>query len=158
MFLTVHATVAAALTQSVPTPWIAFVLGFFSHFVLDAIPHGDEIIGSAPTKKGRLIRLLSAATIDGLILSVILFFGFSRDWFLYPLSVTVAAIGAMLPDALQLLADLMPHSVPLQRFRAFHHMFHHGLPESLPFLRYRPHMIVGVVFQIITLSIALKMF
>ncbi len=156
MFLTVHATVAAAIAQSVPNPWVAFVIGFFSHFILDAIPHGDAIIGSSPTKKGRIIRLLIAASIDGIILSIILFIGLSRDWFHFPLSVAFSMIGAMLPDALQILPEILDSSL-LNRFRNFHHRCHHGLDTSFSFLRHRPPVVLGIALQIITLIVAIKL-
>jgi hypothetical protein len=47
MILTTHAVVGAALASFVPShPAVAFVLGFGSHFILDAIPHVDYPIGS----------------------------------------------------------------------------------------------------------------
>lgn len=156
MFLTVHSTVAAALTQSIPNPWIAFVIGFISHFFLDAIPHGDEIIGTSPTKKGQLTRLFTAAAIDGMILFILLFIALSRDWFLFPNSALFAMAGAMLPDALQILPEAFDSPI-LNRFRNFHHRCHSGLDTSF-FLRRRPPIVVGVSLQILTLLIALKTF
>jgi hypothetical protein len=47
MILTTHAVVGAALASFVPShPAAAFVLGFASHFILDAIPHVDYPIKS----------------------------------------------------------------------------------------------------------------
>jgi hypothetical protein len=47
MILTTHAVVGAALASFVPShPAVAFVLGFGSHFILDAIPHVDYPIRS----------------------------------------------------------------------------------------------------------------
>jgi hypothetical protein len=43
MILSTHAIVGAAIASFLPShPTIAFVLGFGSHFVLDAIPHWDS--------------------------------------------------------------------------------------------------------------------
>ena len=48
MILSTHAIVRAAIASFVPShPTTAFVLGFASHFVLDAIPHWDYPISSA---------------------------------------------------------------------------------------------------------------
>lgn len=156
MFLTAHATVAAALTQSIPNPLVAFVIGFFSHFVLDAIPHGDEIIGTSPTKKGRMIRLFIAASIDGVILFIVLFTALSRGLFHFPTSTLFAAFGSMLPDALQILPEIFDSPI-LSRFRDFHHRCHAGLEKSF-FLRRRPPTIVGISLQIIALAIAIRSF
>lgn len=156
MFLTTHATVAAALTQSIPNPWVAFVIGFFSHFVLDAIPHGDEIIGSSPTKKGQTTRLFIAASIDGVILFVVLFTALSRGWFPFPTAALFAATGAMFPDALQILPEIFDSPI-LSRFRDFHHRCHAGLEKSF-FFRRRAPIVVGIILQILTLLIALRSF
>ena len=48
MILSTHAIVGAAIASFLPShPTTAFVLGFGSHFVLDAIPHWDYPIKSA---------------------------------------------------------------------------------------------------------------
>ena len=59
MILTTHAVVGAALASFVPShPAAAFVLGFGSHFNLDAIPHVDYPIKSRSVNPriGRLWR------------------------------------------------------------------------------------------------------
>jgi hypothetical protein len=49
MILTTHAVVGAALASFVPEhPAVAFVVGFGSHFILDAIPHVDYPSGLVP--------------------------------------------------------------------------------------------------------------
>jgi hypothetical protein len=48
MILSTHAIAGAAIASFLPShPTAAFVLGFASHFVLDAIPHWDYPIRSA---------------------------------------------------------------------------------------------------------------
>ena len=42
MFLTIHATSAIVIGQAITNPIGAFLAGLASHYVLDAIPHGDE--------------------------------------------------------------------------------------------------------------------
>jgi hypothetical protein len=47
MILSTHAVVGVALASFVPShPFAAFVIGFASHFALDAIPHWDYPIKS----------------------------------------------------------------------------------------------------------------
>src|ERR1700676_3562729 len=47
MILSTHAIVGAAIASFLPShPAAAFVLGFASHFILDAIPHWDYPIRS----------------------------------------------------------------------------------------------------------------
>lgn len=72
MFLSTHAGVGAAIGSLLPShPVAAAVLGFASHFPLDAIPHWDYPIGSgfvSPAVGGRLksdrALTLDALTID----------------------------------------------------------------------------------------------
>ena len=87
MILSTHAVVGAALASFVPShPFAALVLGFASHFALDAIPHWDYPIKSrsvnpkiaAPMVFDRAL-LQDAVTIgfDGVagIISALLLFG-----------------------------------------------------------------------------------
>lgn len=41
MILTVHILVGAAVTTQIRITWLAWLLAFFSHFLLDFIPHYD---------------------------------------------------------------------------------------------------------------------
>ena len=42
MFLTSHATAAVLIAEQIHSPTLAFALGWLSHYLLDAIPHGDD--------------------------------------------------------------------------------------------------------------------
>jgi hypothetical protein len=41
MTLTTHATLGAVIGHTVGIPYLAFIFGFISHFIIDMIPHGD---------------------------------------------------------------------------------------------------------------------
>jgi hypothetical protein len=106
MILSTHAIVGAALASFLPAhPIGAFVIGFGSHFVLDAIPHWDYPIKSRSVdpKFGAPVVFDSALRRDALtigsdavfgIMIALLVFG-SRESFW---AVLVGAVGAMLPD------------------------------------------------------------
>src|SRR6516162_9298967 len=109
MILTTHAIVGAALASFLSShPAAAFVAGFASHFVLDAIPHVDYPIKSqsvnprigAPMAFDRAL-LEDALTIgtDGLFGIIAALFLFSTTASLS--AILMGAIGAMLPDPLQ---------------------------------------------------------
>src|SRR5262249_58022676 len=91
MILSPHAVVGAAIANLLPAhPGAAFVLGFASHFALDAIPHADYPLRSAsldpkigvPLRFDRAL-LQDAITIgaDGLVglLFALFLFSFSRE-------------------------------------------------------------------------------
>jgi hypothetical protein len=127
MILTTHAVVGAALASFVPShPAAAFVLGFASHFILDAIPHVDYPIKSrsvnpkigAPMAFDRAL-LQDAVTIGsdglfGLVAALFLFSSATNFW-----AILMGAVGAMLPDPLQFAYTRWPHE-PLRTLQRFH--------------------------------------
>ena len=127
MILTTHAIVGAALASFMPShPAAAFVVGFASHFALDAIPHVDYPIKSrsvnpkigAPMAFDRAL-FQDAVTIgtDGLfgILAALFLFSTSASFW----AILMGAIGAMLPDPLQFVHTRLPHE-PLRTLQRFH--------------------------------------
>jgi hypothetical protein len=131
MILTTHAVVGAALASFVPShPAAAFVLGFGSHFILDAIPHVDYPIKSrsvnprigAPMAFDRAL-LQDAVTIgsDGLLGIVAALFLFSSSANLW--AILMGAVGAILPDPLQFAYTRWPHE-PLRTLQRFHRWAH----------------------------------
>src|SRR5262249_61020943 len=106
MILSTHAIVGAAIASFLPShPTTAFVLGFGSHFVLDAIPHWDYPIKSASvdpeigapvTFDRALLRDVDVTGSDGLfgILGGLLLFASSDGFCLFLL----VAFGHVLPD------------------------------------------------------------
>jgi hypothetical protein len=131
MILTTHAVVGAALASFVPShPAVAFVLGFGSHFILDAIPHVDYPIKSrsvnprigAPMVLDRAL-LQDAVTIGadglfGIIAALFLFSSPTNVW-----AILMGAVGAMFPDPLQFVYTRFPHE-PLRTLQRFHRWAH----------------------------------
>src|SRR6266404_3007206 len=131
MILSTHAIVGAAIASFLPShPTIAFVLGFGSHFVLDAIPHWDYPISSASvnpkigasvTFDRALLRDVVVIGSDGLlgILGALLLFASSDGLW----SILLGAFGAMLPDPLHTIHARFPHE-PLRSLQRFHRWIH----------------------------------
>jgi hypothetical protein len=131
MILTTHAIVGAALASFMPShPAAAFVVGFASHFALDAIPHVDYPIKSrsvnpkiaAPMTFDRAL-LQDAVTIGsdglfGIIIALFLFSSSSSFW-----AILMGAIGAILPDPLQFVHSRLPYE-PLRTLQRFHRWAH----------------------------------
>jgi len=93
MTLTAHTAVGIFIGKYASNPFLAFLFGFLSHFILDAIPHIDE---------GIFIQkyLYYAAFID-IFLSIIFifcFFRFTRST--HSLKIGWAILGSALPDIL----------------------------------------------------------
>ncbi len=127
MFLTVHAVAGEVLTQSTTSPLVAFLIGFVSHFFVDALPHGDENIAE-PTHE-KYIHLLVGMTLVDLCLmltvqGVLIWEG------VVPLTLVpfAAAFGAMLPDGLQAPFYILKKPPALLRwYKKNHDHFHNSL-------------------------------
>ena len=159
MTLATHAVVGGAVAALFPNhPITAFIAGFFSHFILDAIPHWDYKLLSVyanPDKLGGSERIkadkyfildlmrIGCDAILGLLIIFILWnlviFG---DWRI----LILGAIGSMLPDFLQFVYARFPHQ-PMVALQKFH--------SSLMHAEYRLNdkPIIGVSTQILTIIV-----
>ena len=149
LFLSTHAVVGAAIGSLLPShPVAAALLGFASHFPLDAIPHWDYPIRSAfvnPAVGGRLKRdralMLDVVTIGGdallgLVAGALLFASPTGIW-----AVMLGACGALLPDPLQFIHAHFPRE-PLRTMQRFHRWIHTKRPM-------RGQIVWGIVSQIV---------
>jgi len=105
MFITVHAAAGVIIGKQVNHKVWAFVLAFLSHFILDIIPHGDEVLEKKffgikvkDIAKERLMALYGS--IDAVVLAFYLIFIFKTYSFAQNDPVNLAIIGAILPDLL----------------------------------------------------------
>src|SRR3984885_11048648 len=148
MILTTHAIVGAALPRFIPPPpFAAAVLGFASHFVIDAIPHCDYPIRSPSVQVNRhaamvldraLFRDVTMIGVDGfagLILAAALFGSPATIG-----TILAGALAAMLPDPLQFLHARLPRE-PLRTLQRFHVWMHTNL-------RLDDQVLVGVFSQL----------
>jgi hypothetical protein len=136
MILTTHAITGATLATLTPhNPVLAFVIGFGSHFLLDAIPHFDYPLKSIqrdkenPFNKSIVFNKdsykdLLKVCIDGLaglLFTYIIFKTLNQPSLFY--TIFIGGIAAMLPDFLQFVYCKWKHEplITLQRFHAFMH-------------------------------------
>jgi hypothetical protein len=139
MILSTHAIVGGAIASLMPGhPMFAFVTGVASHFAIDAIPHVDYPLysitvsrsaNSALTVNWLLLRDFGLITLDA-------FAGLAIVLWLYAspgaiVAVLAGALGAMLPDPLQLLQKLYPRE-PLRSLQRFHVWIHTKRRMSWP--------------------------
>ena len=158
MILSVHATFGAAVASLMPThPLVGFVLGFASHFVLDAIPHKDYkliCLDTGPDKELKLIDLIqkkfslirdvilvSFDALVGLILAFMFFFNPE-----HPFVFLLGAVGALIPDFLTFLYLLFKHK-SLGHFFDFHINVIHSKTEL------NLNQVLGVCCQFFTLAV-----
>lgn len=130
MILSTHAIVGAAIASFMPGhPVVAFVAGVASHFAIDAIPHSDYRLRSISIGRSRSaltfdrsilrdLTLLAADAAIGVAVTLWLYAGSGATF-----AVLSGAIGAILPDPLQLAYRLYPKE-PLRSLQRFHVWIH----------------------------------
>ena len=116
MILATHAIVGAVFGRFFPkSPLLAFLAGFISHFLIDAIPHWGYPLKSFTRDKENPKDLMRAdilinksflsdlflITIDFIAGIVLGLYIFEQGPNAFNLSILLAALGGMLPDALQ---------------------------------------------------------
>lgn len=98
MFLTVHASVGGVIGEKILSAhqWLAFGFGFLSHFILDMIPHNDDIAIDQKNKQ----NLYLIVAFDLLISFFLMIFWLK--WLMPPNrhALILGMLGATLPDGL----------------------------------------------------------
>ncbi len=127
MFLVGHAAVGVAAVSAlgITNPVTAFGVGWFSHYVADFLPHGDEPVGEWAKKGNEIFRLAFILAFDGALFLGI--FG-SYIWTHGPsIPLAAAALGSFVPDIMWGTEKVVKRQLfgPLSRFHASNHNFFH---------------------------------
>ncbi len=159
MILSSHALIGAAVARVFTSnPILAFIIGFMSHYLVDAIPHwqyrltslmnghGDLKEKKVVTTKG-LVRDFLYLSLDfcfGMLLPLYFFWADGRGAGEFPLAIALGAFGGMLPDALQFFHWLMPKGL-----LDLHQKFHNRVHTKNEF---HPGSIPGALLQIVIVA------
>ena len=145
MFLTVHATAGVIIGQATGNIWLGFLGGLISHYLLDIIPHGDEILfkGRVAITLRDKVKTFKIAFIDGLIMSGLLLILYWQNLIPLTLPVLAGIAGSIFPDFLNGIYLLTQHPW-LKRCLMFHSNFHYLLKLKVSFP-------VGLIIQLATL-------
>jgi len=130
MYLTAHTAVGVAAAAAITTnPVAAFGIGWFSHYLVDFIPHGDEQAGEWTRRGNEIRRYLVLAGADGLLASALFLAQAASHGFSWVSA--MAFIGSTVPDVMWGLEKLFKRIIfgPLQRF---HLAVHNRLRVRLP--------------------------
>lgn len=156
MLLSSHIIVSGLLASQTGNYFLAAILGFFSHFIVDAIPHWDDYLSPefdsrAKSEKGHFFKSrffykeISKVAIDILIgLSVLSLIFFKTSGFD---NIAYAAVGiffGVLPDPLQLLY-LMTNWRSLKPNRDIQYRLHTLIYKK------RPTFWPGILTQVATI-------
>lgn len=150
MFLTSHTAAAILIATKTQNPFLGFILGLLSHFILDIVPHGEGgLFAGNKSHKQKLLSLARLASFD-FLLSVILLI--STLYFLKPNNnfVFIATVsGAVLPDFLWGSIELFKLKF-LNWFLVLHHRLH-DLLDIVYDIKYG--LLVQGIFIILCLSL-----
>ncbi len=156
MMLTTHVMVGAtlALTIAPDRPWLAFLLGFVSHLLIDVIPHGDADM-RVRYQNGQQVKLaLAYNAIDAVVAIVVI--GILLNLPLGEMSrgiATLGIFGGVLPDLLAGLREILK-SRWLEAFHRVHFFFHDGVTKrwgDIP-------LWVGIGVQVIVIAALFPVF
>lgn len=156
MILATHAIVGAAIASLIPDhPGLAFASGMASHFAIDAIPHWDYPLRALSIKPntGAALRLNWSLFQDLGLVMLDASVGLATGLWLYatPMaetSVVLGALGAMLPDPLQLAHRLCPRE-PLRTLQRFHVWIHTKRKLTWP---------IGIISQLTFIALVVLIF
>lgn len=158
MYSPVHATAGFFAVLFAPQPWLGLPLAVASHYLLDAVPHGDSGLGPWMTSSGQRHRLLTVESIDlGTAALMVAFLIYQHpeksSWYLL-----AGAIGGILPDLLwgtRFLIDQSGAFRALSRLLHIHdqaHTWGHAKPAyDIPFR-------VGILAQALLLAAVLLLY
>lgn len=167
MILSVHFITGAAITKLIPNKLIAYPLAFFSHFLLDALPHTDYSLKglSAGWKKQTFYEAISSLILDLLFgIAFIIIWTMAFDNFNITMALTGGFLG-VLPDFLNLIAYglhnknflLFIKGHPLTEIEEFktktqnpYYRFHHFIHNKK-----EPSNFLGIITQLIVFLVSL---
>lgn len=129
MFLTIHAIFALIFIKFAPNIYWAFIIGFISHFILDAIPHGDkEMENWSDEKRTKLMPIIGFFD----IIALLLVWYVINKYLHLPFDISLFLIlGAIAPDAIQVAYMAFSKKPFSNRYYEFHEHIHLLMSKKL---------------------------
>lgn len=123
MFLTTHSVLGALAGEIAPNPFIAFLLGFASHFISDMIPHGDSNLYENYKNKSSVAKSIAYVMVDAIFAVFTVIWMFTAIPVDNTLNRAWGIIGGLLPDLIVGLGEVWKHHY-LKKFIKLHFYFH----------------------------------
>lgn len=158
MIIATHAVVGAVSAQAIAPGYVsAFAVGFLTHFIMDAIPHWDyplhmsmnpeKVSFKTIFKDG--LKLFLDFTVGILIIFFFIYLPLQNSMDNFGVVLWFGALGAILPDVLQNLADFKNFKF-LSFFKTLHNKIHAKLEFKNPWC-----LLYQVLIVILAISLAL---
>ncbi|NMC51520.1 hypothetical protein GYA54_02185 [Candidatus Kuenenbacteria bacterium] len=127
MYQIVHGAAGIMIGSRVGSPLLAFILGFFSHFILDAIPHDSKEArdweNNGTDKFVKKVALEAILDLWSLIILVLIMQEGSGIYLSYPM--IAGLLGGILPDYIWGLTELFKiKNRALEKFKFWHEKIH----------------------------------
>ena len=136
MILLVHMLFGAAVSSYIKNPFLAVILAFFSHYVLDLIPHIEYNIENIKNKRwGRALPDLLKVASDSFAGAMLILLFSNPSAGSGQLIIFVVALFSILPDGLTVLSYFFQN-----KFLELHKKFHQ---KKIHFLRDNPSASFG---------------
>lgn len=152
MFLTTHALIGALIGIKLSGhAFLAFIFGFISHFIIDAIPHGDEklfVLNKTRDRVGSKGKLYSIIGFDCFLTILLLIFATYYRHPETPVAIIFGVLGSTVPDLLWGMHEQWGFKI-LHKYHDFHLFFHKIIKRDISFKK-------GVIIQIAVLIVFLK--
>jgi hypothetical protein len=135
MYQIVHASAGMLIGSQTGNPWLAFVLGFVSHYILDAIPHDAIELRRWRHRNNYIKKVALEATYDLWLFVIIVWILQQNNLLSFNLPILAGIIGAILPDYILGVIELFGiKSKWAEKYKAFHKWVHHLIykPAYLP--------------------------
>lgn len=145
MILTPHLIAGAAIASQTNNLFLIAVISFFSHHLLDALPHWDYKI-SFKKRLGISALKITADILIGIIFILTVFFISSKIDFFSLLKLFLGAFFSILPDGFQFLAFMFPNK-SFKSYLKFHRFFGSKYKKSFS--------LIGLSTQIIIIILAI---
>jgi len=152
MFITSHAAVGALLAEALPGhPFLAFLLAFAAHFLIDIIPHGDSTVYRGFISGTRVRRALAYVTIDSIVAIVFVLAIFNAGLYTDRSVTSWGILGSVLPDFLVAIHDVTKNKF-LKRFHQLHFFFHNFIVSRKGDVKFASGFAVQMIFLAAVLS------
>jgi len=155
MYQIVHGTTGILIGSQTGNPYLAFILGLISHFILDAIPHDSEELRDWQNKGDYIKKIAFEAMLDLFVFLVILYSLMNFGGLELNYAVGAGVIGALLPDYIWGAAELFHiNNIVLEKYKAFH-SWAHGVIHKAVYLPWYLVVPIQIGFLIILIILIL---
>jgi hypothetical protein len=149
MTITTHSTLGAVIGAASGSIWVAFIIGFISHFLIDMIPHGDRELYEAHKTKNQVKSAYRFITIDAIVAIIVLalMFGVSPGHGINAI-ISAGIIGSVLPDLIVGIHEAW-NPKKLDWFSKLHFYFHNMISDRFGDVKLRNALIAQGIFVVV---------